>query len=386
MDLLSDDQINYYLGRDKFALMGLVQSLGHCRSHFHNKNILIIGGAGFIGLSLLKYFATTTAKSIHLMDLSENGLADAARLVNYMEERSVKKIDFHCLDFGSELAHDFFAKNPFDYVLNVAALKHVRNQKDFWTQARMLQVNAINAAVCKSIVLQTNSAVHFFNISTDKATRPGNFMGATKQLMERLLLSTDGRSSSTRFANVAFSSGSLLNSYIWRVRSGLTLPCPTDIKRFFITPIEAVALCIDAIIQADSLGENVMVIPVENERLKPQTFGPIAERYIKGTADGNLHTKQSTSKIEYFESFSPGEKKVEEFFDADDLRIVLKSEERLVCTKINHGKLTSKCLNRIIEDAKRQKHRGHELLPNAIESLVINSNFIHGTKSLNETI
>jgi FlaA1/EpsC-like NDP-sugar epimerase len=383
---LTDDQINYFLGRKEFALKGLVESLNQTRDHFSNKKILIIGGAGFIGLSLLKYFATTAASNIHVLDLNENGLADAARIINYMESTHFPIIDFHCQDYGTDVAHDFLKRHSFDFVLNVAALKHVRNQKDFWSQARMLRVNAIDAAVCKAQVLLNNPDAHFFNISTDKATRPGNFMGATKQLMERLLLLSPGRSSSARFANVAFSSGSLLNSYVWRAKAGLTLPCPSDIRRYFITPIEAVALCIDAIVQADNLQRNIITIPVENKSLRLQKFGPIAERYLHCVTEEIQHSNEVRSTIEYFKSFSPGEKKVEEFFDGDDLHIISKSEERLVCEKLNHGNLSPSSLNCVIEDLKQKKMRDYMLLPNAIEKLVINPNFINGRRSLNESI
>lgn len=217
---------------------------------YEGQKVLIIGGAGTIGsacaLELLKY----DPAQVDIVDINENGLAAFARYIrsNAIGEKTV--ISFNALDFVSFPMRQFMHDNgPWGVVLNFAAVKHVRSEKNVACALHMLEVNAVKQFEFLTQLAKTHEALNYFVVSTDKAADPGNVMGASKRLLEFLLFGAASslpgiELSSARFANVAFSAGSLLESFRQRFEAGYSLACPAETNRYFISPLEASHICL----------------------------------------------------------------------------------------------------------------------------------------------
>lgn len=184
------------------------------------------------------------------------------------------------LDIGS-LEYDAFIKadGRYDYVLNLSALKHVRSEKDPYTLMRMIDTNIFNT---EKTIMQSieGGAKKYFCVSTDKAANPANMMGASKRIMEMFLMrrSADIKISTARFANVAFSDGSLLHGFDQRIQKRQPIVAPKDIKRYFVTPKESGELCLMSCI----FGENRDIFfPKLSEALHLISFSQIAVKYLK---------------------------------------------------------------------------------------------------------
>ena len=215
-------------------------------------SVLVIGGAGSIGSETVLRLADFPLKSLTIVDQDENGLT---RLMRRLRGRTTppatKTISTLPLDFGSPL---FFqaaeALAPFDYVLNFAALKHVRSERDVWSILRMMETNILFPDRLIDWLTTHSPNCRYFSVSTDKAANPVSFMGATKRLMEHITFRSrepTGLSrgqTSARFANVAYSQGSLLESFVDRLNTGVPLAAPKDISRFFMTLPEAGEFCL----------------------------------------------------------------------------------------------------------------------------------------------
>ncbi|MDA9983860.1 UDP-N-acetylglucosamine 4,6-dehydratase [Porticoccaceae bacterium] len=294
---------------------------------------LVIGGAGTIGQAVTKEIFKRDPRALHVVDLSENNMVELVRDIRSTEGYGSGEFMTFSLDCGS-LEFEALMKNegPYDYVFNLSALKHVRSESDPYTLMRMIMVNVINTI--KTLRLANNmGAKKYFCVSTDKAANPVNMMGASKRIMEMFLMreSLTQNISMARFANVAFSDGSLLHGFNQRFAKKQPLSAPNDVRRYFVTPQESGELCL----LSGLLGENRDIFfPKLSEKLHLITFSEIAVCYLRergyepyecesedearDRAEELIANKQWPCY--FFKSDTTGEKDFEEFFtDKEDL-------------------------------------------------------------------
>ena len=242
--------------------------------------VLVIGGAGSIGREVAVEVFRRQPAALHVIDISENSLVELVRRVRSVEGYTDGEVRFLPLDIASVEARAFLAAQPnYDFVLNFAAMKHVRSEKDEFSLMRMIKVNVLDTL--ETLRFARTAATHkYFAVSTDKAQSPANLMGATKRIMEDVIFAAgDGVAVSTaRFANVAFSDGSLLHGFQQRMMLGQPISAPADIRRYFVTGEEAGRLCLASI----ALGGNREIF---FPRLDPATdllsFADIAVRLLE---------------------------------------------------------------------------------------------------------
>lgn len=244
-----------------------------------NSKFLVIGGAGSIGSATTKEIFKRNPKKLHVVDISENNMVELVRDIRSSFGYIDGDFQTFALDIGS-VEYDAFweADGDYDYVLNLSALKHVRSEKDPYTLMRMIDVNVFN--IDKTLQQSINKGVKkYFCVSTDKAANPVNMMGASKRIMEMFLMrkSKEITISTARFANVAFSDGSLLHGFNKRIEKKQPIVAPNDIKRYFVIPKESGELCLMSCI----FGENRDIFfPKLSENLHLITFAEIAVKYL----------------------------------------------------------------------------------------------------------
>ena len=292
-----------------------------------SSRFLVIGGAGSIGQAVTKEIFKRNPLKLHVVDISENNMVELVRDVRSSFGYIEGDFKTFALDIGSPIYDAFIeADGAYDYVLNLSALKHVRSEKDPFTLMRMIEVNILNTI--KTIEQSKAKGVKkYFCVSTDKAANPVNMMGASKRIMELFLMrESKGLPISTaRFANVAFSDGSLLHGFNQRIQKRQPIVAPNDIKRYFVTPQESGELCLMSCL----LGDNKDIFfPKLSEDLHLITFAEIAVKYL---ADLGYEAYECSSEDEarelvntlpqsgkwpcYFtKSDTTGEKDFEEFF------------------------------------------------------------------------
>jgi FlaA1/EpsC-like NDP-sugar epimerase len=320
-------------------------------------SFLVIGGAGSIGQAVTKEIFKRDPKVLHVVDISENNLVEVVRDIR----SSLGYIDgdfaTFALDYGSPEFDAFLKENTgYDYVLNLSALKHVRSEKDPFTLMRMVNVNVLNTERSIKQAIKMGSK-KYFCVSTDKAANPVNMMGASKRIMEMFLMrsSLEIPISTARFANVAFSDGSLLHGFNQRIQKRQPLSAPQDIKRYFVTPQESGELCLMSCL----LGENRDIyFPKLSEHLHLITFSEIAIKYLERLgyeACICASEDEARSRVDdlvrqkkwpcyFFDSDTTGEKDFEEFFtDRETLDIerfmsigVIKNEAAFEEEKLRH--------------------------------------------------
>lgn len=245
-----------------------------------NSRFLVLGGAGSIGQAVVKELFKRRPLKLHVIDISENNMVELVRDIRSAFGYIDGDFQTFALDIGS-VEYDAFIKadGQYDYVLNLSALKHVRSEKDPWTLMRMLDVNVLNTD--KSIRQSIDAGVKkYFCVSTDKAANPVNMMGASKSIMEMFLRrrSEQIAISTARFANVAFSDGSLLHSFKQRMQKHQPIVAPDNIRRYFVTPDEAGELCLMSCI----FGENRDIFfPNLSAEKHLLSFADIATRYLR---------------------------------------------------------------------------------------------------------
>jgi len=243
-----------------------------------SSTFLVIGGAGSIGQAVTKEIFKRNPLKLHVVDISENNMVELVRDIRSSFGYINGDFQTFALDVGS-IEYDAFIKadGKYDYVLNLSALKHVRSEKDPFTLMRMIDVNIFNTE--KTIKQSIKSGVKkYFCVSTDKAANPVNMMGASKRIMEMFLMrrSLEMSISTARFANVAFSDGSLLHGFNQRIQKRQPIVAPQDIKRYFVTPKESGELCLMSCI----FGENRDIFfPKLSEQLHLISFAEIAVKY-----------------------------------------------------------------------------------------------------------
>ena len=297
------------------------------KSKVSKSSFLVLGGAGSIGQAVVKEIFKRNPQKLHVVDISENNMVELVRDIRSTFGYIDGDFQTFALDIGS-LEYDAFiqADGKYDYVLNLSALKHVRSEKDPFTLMRMIDVNVFNTD--KTIQQSIESGVKkYFCVSTDKAANPVNMMGASKRIMEMFLMrkSEELAISTARFANVAFSDGSLLHGFNQRIQKGQPIVAPNDIKRYFVTPQESGELCLMSCI----FGENRDIFfPKLSEALHLISFSDIAIKYLnqlgyepylcetEDEARELVKTLPATGKWPclFTSSDTTGEKDFEEFF------------------------------------------------------------------------
>ena len=294
---------------------------------------LVIGGAGSIGQAVTKEIFKRSPKVLHVVDISENNMVELVRDVRSTIGYIEGEFRTFAVDCGSpEFEALISSEGPYDYVFNLSALKHVRSEKDPYTLMRMLSVNIFNTIKTFRLA-RDNGAKKYFCVSTDKAANPVNMMGASKRIMEMFLMreSETMPISMARFANVAFSDGSLLHGFNQRFAKRQPFSAPNDVRRYFVTPQESGELCL----MSGLLGENREIFfPKLSEHLHLITFSDIAERYLRqmgyepfrcaSEEEARDRAAELIAKKQwpcyFFSSDTTGEKDFEEFFtDKEDL-------------------------------------------------------------------
>ena len=331
-----------------------------------NSSFLVIGGAGSIGQAVTKEIFKRHPKKLHVVDISENNMVELVRDIRSSFGYIDGDFQTFALDIGS-LEYDAFIKSDgaYDYVLNLSALKHVRSEKDPFTLMRMIDVNVFNTdkTLQQSI---DNGVKKYFCVSTDKAANPVNMMGASKRIMEMFLMrkSLDIKISTARFANVAFSDGSLLHGFNQRVQKNQPIVAPNDIKRYFVTPQESGELCLMSCI----FGENRDIFfPKLNEDLDLISFADIAVKYLENLGYEPYLCKDEDEARElaktlpkegkwpclFTGSDTTGEKDFEEFF-TDNETLDMDRFENLGVIK-NEGEFDEELLNSFESQMKNFK-------------------------------
>ena len=305
------------------------------------KKVCVIGGAGSIGSSFIKAVLRFEPKSVVVVDLNENGLAELVRDVRSTEGLFVPD-EFRCytLNFADPIFERIFREEKgFDIVANFSAHKHVRSEKDKYSVQALIENNDIKAKKLMDL-LTVYPPKHFFCVSTDKAANPVNIMGASKRIMEDLVMAynTHFKVTTARFANVAFSNGSLPDGWIHRLQKKQPLAAPSDVKRYFVSPEESGQICMLACILGNG-GEVFFPKLGEDQML---TFSSICDDFVKANglqklecandADAKkyahdmdfINNNSSTCElvdsltpeypVVYFKSDTTGEKAYEEFY------------------------------------------------------------------------
>jgi len=298
-----------------------------------SSRFLVIGGAGSIGQAVTKEIFKRSPKVLHVVDISENNMVELVRDIRSTLGYIDGEFRTFAVDCGSsEFEALISSEGPYDYVFNLSALKHVRSEKDPYTLMRMLSVNIFNTIKTFRLA-RDNGAKKYFCVSTDKAANPVNMMGASKRIMEMFLMreSETMPISMARFANVAFSDGSLLHGFNQRFAKRQPFSAPNDVRRYFVTPQESGELCL----MSGLLGENREIFfPKLSEHLHLITFSNIAERYLRQMGYEPFHCSSEEEARDraaeliakkqwpcyFFSSDTTGEKDFEEFFtDKEDL-------------------------------------------------------------------
>ncbi len=269
------------IGRTEYLFSTDIEKHGAQLNDLVSKSsFLVVGGAGSIGQAVTKEIFKRNPVKLHVVDISENNLVELVRDIRSSYGYIDGDFKTYALDIDS-VEYDAFIEGDgkYDYVLNLSALKHVRSEKDQYTLMRMIDVNILNTI--KTIRQSKHHGVKkYFCVSTDKAANPVNMMGGSKRIMELFLMreSKDINISTARFANVAFSDGSLLHGFNQRIQKKQPIVAPSDIKRYFVTPQESGELCLMSCL----LGDNKDVFfPKLSESLHLITFAEIAEKYLK---------------------------------------------------------------------------------------------------------
>ncbi len=298
-----------------------------------SSKFLVIGGAGSIGQAVTKEIFKRNPKALHVVDISENNMVELVRDLRSTVGYGSGDFRTFAVDCGS-LEFEALINNegPYDYVFNLSALKHVRSEKDPYTLMRMIMVNVFNTVKTLKMAKEMG-ARKYFCVSTDKAANPVNMMGASKRIMEMFLLreSLTQEISMARFANVAFSDGSLLHGFNQRFAKKQPFSAPNDVRRYFVISQEAGELCL----LAGLLGNNRDIFfPKLSEKLHLITFSEIAVRYLRDRGykpykcESEDEARDSAEGLiangewpcYFFKSDTTGEKDFEEFFtDSEDL-------------------------------------------------------------------
>jgi len=298
-----------------------------------DKSVMVIGGAGTIGSSFVKAVLQFKVKRLFVIDTNENGLAELVRDLRSSTGLHIPEVLItYPINFGTAVFEKIWrGEGPFDIVANFAAHKHVRSEKDHYSIEAMVENNVLLAKRLLDLLAE-NPPERFFCVSTDKAANPVNVMGASKKLMEEVILAYSKIMPITtaRFANVAFSNGSLPFAFIQRLMKQQPLSSPIDVKRYFVSPEESGQLCMLACMLGES-GD--IFFPKLDETEDVLTFAQIAERllaelgyepdYCETEDEARQKAKAMTAHTQqypvfFFATNTSGEKPFEEFYTTSE--------------------------------------------------------------------
>lgn len=295
-----------------------------------SKNILVIGGAGTIGSNYIKQILKFKPSKITVVDFNENGLTELTR-----DLRSSNLLDYcpkyitYPVNLLSNTFDKIFNAESWQVVANFSAHKHVRSEKDKISIEALIKNNVFGAIKLLNLCEQ-KPPKYFFSVSTDKAANPVNIMGASKSLMEKLILSKKNqfRVSTARFANVAFSNGSLLDGFVYRLNKKQPLSCPNDIKRFFVTPEQSGQICLLATFLGESGNiffpkldfhkDQIYFKDIALNFLKENCFEPELVNSEKEAKEFDFDKNLSKYPIYFFKTDTSGEKTYEEFYTEEE--------------------------------------------------------------------
>lgn len=292
------------------------------------KSVLVIGGAGTIGASFIRALLPFQPAKLVVVDISENGLTELTRDIRSTAGMFVPE-DYRTypLNYADPIFEKIFRnENGFDIVANFSAHKHVRSEKDQYSVQALLENNVLKARKLLDLLVEFPPQ-HFFCVSTDKAANPVNIMGCSKKAMEEMIMtySKKFKITTARFANVAFSNGSLLAGFIERLMKKQPLSAPSDVKRYFVSPEESGQICLLACI----LGKSGEIFFPKLDAKQMITFSYIADQFLKEmhykvkecTTEeearayaANMPDDSKTYPVYYFTSDTTGEKDYEEFY------------------------------------------------------------------------
>ena len=313
---------------ESFFEQDIIDHAETLRQNIEEKSVLVIGGGGTIGSNYIKSLLRFNPGKVVVIDTNENGLTELVRDVRSTPGlQAPAEFITYPVNFGDPIFEKIYHYyKPFDIVANFAAHKHVRSEKDIFSIESMIQNNLFYAYRLLTL-LEEDQPAHFFCVSTDKAANPVNIMGASKKLMEDLVMhfSTKMKCTTARFANVAFSNGSLLDGFLFRLRNRHPLSVPGDVKRYFVSPRESGDICMLACILGQT-GE------IYFPKLVPEqltSFVGITENFLSSmgfTMDRcasekeakekalSLHGNHTHYPVYVFDSETSGEKLFEEFY------------------------------------------------------------------------
>ena len=382
--------------REKLFNEDLIEFDKHITQIVQSSSFLVIGGGGSIGQAVTKELFARNARLLHIVDLNENYLVELVRDIRSDLGYKTKNFDTFAIDCGAPEFEQFFNRYKYDYVLNLSAMKHVRSENDPFSMYRMLKVNIFNTLY--TYELAKNAGAHkYFCVSTDKAANPFNFMGATKRAMEIALMrpSNSLPMSGARFANVAFSNGSLLDGFKHRLQKRQPLSVPSDVSRFFVTSEEAGIICLFSAI----LGEKYEILfPYNDTEISLRNFVDTAKSFLRETdREGVICRSEDEARniikeidldkywpINIFSTDTVGEKPFEEFYtDTEKLcygkfkelaSVYYKSE--IDDDKINTFKRNIESVDLTMSDAKLR-------LVSHLTDFVPTFNHLYSAKSLN---
>lgn len=369
------------------------------KQRIEGKKVLVIGGAGTIGSSYIKALLKYEPNELYVVDTNENGLTELTRDIRSSYGLNAPAVyKTYPMSYTDDVFYDILMDNgPFDIVANFAAHKHVRSEKDHYSVAALLNNNLINAKrLLDSLVKMPPS--HFFCVSTDKAANPVNVMGASKKLMEDLIMSYANKIPVTtaRFANVAFSNGSLLDGFIYRIMKNQPLSAPSDVKRYFVSPEESGQICLLACI----LGESSEIFFPKLNESDMMTFSEISDKFL---TDLGFHPYKCNSEEEaklvayesineskdypvyYFSSDTSGEKSFEEFYTLKE-EVDLQSFKGLGViknSKLNSGHVIYNAIEEL-KDILQSDGLNKERIVKVMSSYIKNFNHIETGRNLDQ--
>lgn len=368
-------EIDNFLGRSAdFFRDDFSNNLDEMRELICSRSVLVIGAGGSIGKTITKQLFALKPKQLIAVDLSENSLVELVRDIR--SSMGYLDVDFRtmAIDSGSpEFYAMVRAHQNIDFVFNLSALKHVRSERDPFTLMRLLKTNVLD--VFHSLELFEEIGIsRYFSVSTDKASKPVNIMGGSKLIMEHVLFSGNPSFDVTtaRFANVAFSAGSLLDGFHHRIEKQQPLSAPSNIERYFISHEEAGRLSL----VAGLLGaHNHTYYPTISD-FKPINFATIATNFVlsMGYKPEIFDTEARARKFDYsanknwpiylFESNTTGEKDVEQFYSDDDEIVKTRYSEigALKNTKKNHASNVSEFITNLTNIRERNSWSKSELV------------------------
>ncbi|MFZ1678165.1 MAG: polysaccharide biosynthesis protein [Saprospiraceae bacterium] len=343
-------------------------------SKIDGKSVLVIGGAGSIGSSYVKQILNYHPRELVVVDHNENALTELTRdLRSHYNDVLPHQYFTYPIDYGSDLFEKLFDRYSFDIIAHFAAHKHVRSERDILSIESMIINNVFHTFKLLDLCSQKPPG-HFFAVSTDKATNPVNIMGASKRLMEMSILAFRGlyKVSTARFANVAFSNGSLLDGFLNRITKNQPISAPSDIRRYFVSAEESGQLCLLGSILSES-GDILYPVLQKSDMM---SFSEIGQRLLEELGykidvcesedearlksvlrkDGN-----KTYPVHFYKSDTSGEKEEEEFVSDGDEIITNKFQKIAIIRgtktdKIEDIKSNISILDEAFKNPKLTKH------------------------------